>query len=290
MVLRPHEAIEWRWGHETPVKYHGDMKGHPPMVPDTIYNGVWEYAPDFKNDAQWRAGATVTNITNKDGVLTATDGGTGTIVWQMKVPYQFVGGTLAAEGDGYAFEIGFADPKDWKTAYTPLTTLAEFDGKFQGRTATGNEYWIKCTLTGKASLSGVKIKNDIQMAPLAMPSMTVGENRFTYVEHTDNRSGANAARHLRITHNWVERSKTRPPKSVRISRISGQRRHERRHGCGVRVERRPRTPTATPSRIIISSFRTVPTCDGPCLPISTSTFPRRPTKARPATRFRVPAS
>ncbi len=81
-------------------------------------------------------------------------------------------------GDGYAFEIGFTSPKDWKTVYTPLATLAEFDGKFQGRTAMANEYWIKCTLTGKASLSGVKIKNDIQMAPLAMPSMTVGEQPF----------------------------------------------------------------------------------------------------------------
>jgi len=45
MVLRPHEAIEWRWGHETPVKYHGDMTGYPPTAPDTIYNGLWEYAP-----------------------------------------------------------------------------------------------------------------------------------------------------------------------------------------------------------------------------------------------------
>ncbi|MFC1596360.1 putative Ig domain-containing protein [Planctomycetota bacterium] len=214
MVLRPHEAIEWRWGHETPVKYHGDMTGHPPMVPDTIYNGVWEYAPDFKNDSQWRAGATVTNITNKDGILTAADGGMGTIVWQMKAPYQFIGGTLAAEGDGYAFEIGFLDPKDWrKTIYTPLAKLAEFDGQFHGRTADSREYWLRCTLTGRASLSALNIKNDIQMAPLAMPSMTVGDNRFTYLEHADQRSGRSTARHLRIAHNWVERSTTRPPKA-----------------------------------------------------------------------------
>lgn len=211
LVLRPHEALEWRWGHESPVKFHGDMTGNPPMAPDTIYNGLWEYAPDFKNDAQWRAGATVTNITNRDGVLTATAGGTGTIVWSMKVPYQFIGGTLAATGDGYAFEVGFLSPKNWRTAYTPLATLAEFDSKFKGRTTTGNEYWLKCTLTGPASLSALKIQNDLQMAPLAMQSMTVGENRFTYLEHTDNKSGANAARHLRITHAWVERSKTRPP-------------------------------------------------------------------------------
>ena len=212
MVLRPHEALEWRWGHEIPVKYHGDMTGHPAMVPDTIYNGLWEYAPDFHHDPQWRAGATVTNITNRDGVLTAADGGVGTIVWQMKAPYQFVGGTLNAAGDGYAFEIGFVDPKDWrKTIYTPLAELAEFDGQFQGRTADAREYWLRCTLTGKASLTTVNIKNDIQMAPLAMPSMTVGENRFTYLEHTDKQTGANAARHLRITHSWVERSQTRPP-------------------------------------------------------------------------------
>jgi hypothetical protein len=212
MVLRPREAIEWRWGHEAPVKYHGDMAGYPPMVPDTIYNGVWEYAPDFQNDSQWRAGATVTNITDKAGVLTATNGGTGTILWHMKVPYQFVGGTLSASGNGYAFEIGFLDPKDWrKTIYIPLATLAEFDGTFKGRTSDAYEYWLRCTLTGQTSLSAVKIKNDIQMAPLAMPSMTVGNNNFTYLEHTDNKTGVNAARHLRITHTWVERSKTRPP-------------------------------------------------------------------------------
>lgn len=214
MVLRAHEAIEWRWGHETPVKYHGDMSGYPPTVPDTIYNGLWEYAPDFTNDSQWRAGATVTNITNEGGVLTATAGGTGTILWHMKAPYQFVGGVLSAAGTGFVFEVGFIDPKDWrKKVYTPLAALTEFDGKFAGRTADTREYWLRCTLTGKASLDAVTIKNDIQMAPLAMPAMTVGDNRFTYLEHTDDKTGANAARHLRITHTWVERSKTRPPQA-----------------------------------------------------------------------------
>ena len=212
MVLRPREAIEWRWGHEIPVKYHGDMSGYPPTAPDTIYNGLWEYAPDFHNDAQWRAGATVTNITSREGVLTATEGGTGTMLWHMKAPYQFVGGTLTAAGDGYAFDIGFVDPKDWrKTVYTPLATLAEFDSAFQGRTADSREYWLRCTLVGSASLTDVRIQNDIQMAPLAMPAMTVGDNTFTYVEHTDSRTGTNAARHLRITHTWVERSTTRAP-------------------------------------------------------------------------------
>jgi hypothetical protein len=130
------------------------------------------------------------------------------------VPYQFVGGTLSAIGDGYVFEIGFLDSKDWKkTLYVPIATLTEFDGKFNSRTTDSYEYWLRCTLSGKACLSGIAIRNDIQMAPLAMPSMTVGTNSFTYLEHTDDKSGANVARHLRITHTWVERSKTRPPKA-----------------------------------------------------------------------------
>ena len=48
MVLRPHEAIEWRWGHENPVKYHGDMTGHPPIAPDTIYNGALGICSGFQ--------------------------------------------------------------------------------------------------------------------------------------------------------------------------------------------------------------------------------------------------
>lgn len=212
MVLRPHEAIEWRWGHETPVKYHGDMTGYPPTAPDTIYNGLWEYTPDFHNDAQWRVGATVTNISDKDGVLTATEGGMASVTWRMKVPFQFVGGTLAASGAGHVFEVGFQDPKDWrKTVYQRLGSLEEFDGQFRNRTTDASEYWLRCTLSGAATLASVRIVNDIQMAPLAMPSMTVGTNRFVYLEHTDEKTGPNTARHLRLTHTWVERSKTHPP-------------------------------------------------------------------------------
>jgi hypothetical protein len=213
MVLRPHEAIEWRWGHGARAKYHGDMSGYPPTAPDTIYNGLWQYVPDFHADSQWRAGAAATNITNRDGILKAGDGGVGTIVWHMKSPYEFVGGTLSATGDRASFEIGFPNAKDGKPEFAPLAKLSDFDGKFNGLTSGGNEYWIRCTLTGSASLSGIGIKNDIQMAPLTMPSMSVGNNSFTYLEHTDSKTGENSSRRVRITHNWVERSTSCPPEA-----------------------------------------------------------------------------
>ena len=46
MVLRPGEAIVWRWGQLSPLKYHG-MLQTTPTYPDTICNGLWEYRPDL---------------------------------------------------------------------------------------------------------------------------------------------------------------------------------------------------------------------------------------------------
>ena len=49
------------------------------------------------------------------------------------------------------------------------------------------------------------IVNDLQMAPMALPEMAVGENSFTYGDATQ------GTRKVRITHAWVERSAARPP-------------------------------------------------------------------------------
>jgi hypothetical protein len=55
------------------------------------------------------------------------------------------------------------------------------------------------------------ILNDVQMAPLAMPGMVVGENRFVY---TDRSPGPRKAR---ITHDWVERSTSQPPAAPAVA-------------------------------------------------------------------------
>jgi hypothetical protein len=99
MVLRPGEAIVWRWGQLRPLKYHG-VQGSTPTYEDAIYNGMWEYCPDFSR-AVWRKGAvTVENITIEPDGLAAEEGKTGTIVWSMRSPYVFVGGRLEVEGEG----------------------------------------------------------------------------------------------------------------------------------------------------------------------------------------------
>lgn len=198
MVLRPGEALVWRWGQLKPLKYHG-MLYTMPVYPDVIYNGLWEYRPDLRKQT-WRRGATkVENIRSGRKGLTAEAGKTGSIVWTMKSPYVFVGGRIEAEGNGARFFI-CQDGRTWQAVagnnldrFFPVTAPACY------------QYQVKCELDGEASLKKVAIINDVQMAPLAMPEMGVGENHFTYTNETP------GTRKVRITHEWVERSATRPP-------------------------------------------------------------------------------
>jgi len=197
MVLRPGEALVWRWGQLRPLKYHG-MLHTTPTYESPIYDGLWEYRPDFSK-AVWRKGAAaVENIRMEPDGLAADEGTTGTILWTMRSPYVFVGGRLEVEGAGAKFFI-CQDGKTWRPAQDSL------DKFFSTVGPACYEYQLKCQLEGTARLRRLAIINDLQMAPLALPEMVVGENVFTY---SDQSAGD---RKVRITHRWVERSASRPP-------------------------------------------------------------------------------
>lgn len=200
MVLRPGEAIEWRWGPAKPLKYHG-ARGDTPTYPSTIYNGRWEYRPDFAKET-WRKGAaTVEDVTSGPEGLAAVEGTKGSIVWTMRSPYVFVGGRIETEDSGIKFFIS-ADGKAWQAVKD--NNLDKF---FSIVGPARYEYKLKCQLEGAARLRRLTLINDVQMAPMAMPEMAVGENRFTY---SDQSSGK---RKVRITHAWVERSASKPPQA-----------------------------------------------------------------------------
>ncbi len=195
MTLRPGEAIVWRWGHRNPVKYHGTS---PPRFADRLCNGSWEYRPDFRQSA-WRTGATsVESIRERDGEVMAEGGKTGVIVWTMSSPYVFVGGRLDVEGTGARFKVS-GDGRSWRDVDRNL------DGLFPANGPARYRYLLKCELSGDARLRRLGILNDLQMAPLTLPGMGVGANAFTYTDETPGR------RRVRITHEWVERSASRPP-------------------------------------------------------------------------------
>ncbi|HLW66745.1 MAG TPA: hypothetical protein VKS79_15630, partial [Gemmataceae bacterium] len=205
MVLRPNEALVWRWGHVVPLKYHGrtDITVWGKRAAERICNGLWEYRPDFKREV-WRRGAeTVENVEVKDGELRGAAGKSGVVVWKMRSPYVFVGGRLEAEGDGAKFALSW-DGKSWQEVGTNLDGLFPRDGPAR------YEYELRCELPAGGVLKRLAIINDLQMAPLALPAMTVGENWLTYSDQSP------GPRRVRITHDWVERSLSRPPEMSRF--------------------------------------------------------------------------
>jgi hypothetical protein len=202
MVLRPGEAIVWRWGQTTPPKYHGALHTTPTYesVPYLISNGLWEYRPDLTGQT-WRAGAaTAQNIASTPQGLIAEDGKTGQVVWTMTSPYVFVGGRIEADISGpVKFFLSQDNGKTWRPATDDL------DRFFPTVGPPTYQYQLKCQLEPGVQVRKLAIINDLQMAPLALPEMAVGENLFTYSDQTP------GARNIRITHNWVERSTSKPP-------------------------------------------------------------------------------
>ncbi len=201
MVLRPGEALTWRWGHLNPPKVHGANRAQ--LYPDTVANGLWEYRPDFGKEI-WRKGAAAADgVRSAAGGLVAEEGRTGTIVWAMRAPYVIVGGRLAAEGQGAEFSLSW-DGKTWEPISETFDKSFEFN---PGAPAARYAYQIRCRLAGTARLKSLAIVNDLQMAPLALPEMGVGRNEFVYTDESP------ARRNVRITHQWVERSASRPPRA-----------------------------------------------------------------------------
>jgi hypothetical protein len=126
MTLRPGEAIEWRWGHLEPVKYHGPSSLQS-KYPDRVCNGLWEYRPDLKGPA-WRAGAsTIESIRQTDDGVAADEGKTGEIAWAVSSPYVIVGGRLEAEGSGARFQLSW-DGKSWQDVDLVFDGLFPPDG------------------------------------------------------------------------------------------------------------------------------------------------------------------
>jgi hypothetical protein len=195
MVLRPGEAITWRWGHSEPVKYHGSSK---PRYPDLICNGLWEYRPDLFADVWKKGAASVVDIRASGGELTPAEGKTGAIVWKIRSPYVLVGGRLEAEGNGARFSLSW-DGKSWLQAGPDLASFFPPDGPAR------YEYLLRCELGAGAHLKRLGIVNDLQMAPLTLPAMSVGDNKFVYKDQSP------GGRKVRISHEWVERSISRPP-------------------------------------------------------------------------------
>ncbi len=152
--------------------------------------------------------------------LAAEEGRTGSIVWLIACPYVLVGGKVDLDGHGAKLELSW-DGKAWQAV------TGDLDGSFAPGGPARYRYYLRCQLSGDARLKRLGIVNDLQMAPLALPGMAIGDNAFVY---TDKSPGE---RRMRITHSWVERSTARPPPAPPARRLPGRRRRGGRHRPGL---------------------------------------------------------
>lgn len=225
-TLRPGEAIEWRSGQGEKHHYapnptlftlkSANLREWGPKAWATLRNGRWTYAPPLAKPAARRgveaSGVRWTGAARGPAVVTAA-GEPATLIWRMRTPYVLVGGRLTARvysaGAGeWAFAVSH-DGRDWREVSRGEREVAvSLDTHFPSPGPPHYEYFVRFQMqgaAGKLGLESISIENDLQMAPLAMPSLELGENRILY---TDETAGARA---VRVEIDWVERTSSQPP-------------------------------------------------------------------------------
>jgi Putative Ig domain/Transglutaminase-like superfamily len=218
-TLRPGESMEWRWGQGTgfhyapnPVIYlldSADLHRWGPNAWATLRNGVWGYAPPLDRPAGHRALEAVNVRWGSNGASPTAAHTPATLVWKIRTPYVILGGRLNARflsrpGDRFSFSASF-DGRNWQPV--PADSL---DFLFPSPGPPRYEYFLKLDMEsagdpGRLVLAALSIENDLQMAPLAMPSLSLGTNQ---IQFTDEAPGS---RNVKLEFNWVERGVSQPP-------------------------------------------------------------------------------
>lgn len=170
LTLRPGESLAWRW--DNVGRSHGTdlATGWGPQAGQPLANGRLVYAPPSPATAGEREG--------------------NALIVPMATPYVIVGGQLNARGEAKV-SISF-DRKKWE----PVAGN-DLDSKFPRGGRARYRYWLK--FEPAAAVQSLKIENILQMAPLSLPALTVGDNRVAY---TDDSAGP---RKVRVSYEWAER-------------------------------------------------------------------------------------
>jgi hypothetical protein len=230
LVLRPYESIEFRWDHlgkqytaampETEEQHKGDgfgdlLGGWGPMAFSKLRNGKLCYQPDLTDPLAPRGCQSSTNITWRDDAGCFRPTSTrrpAQVTWQFDSPYVFVGArasaTITRDEGAKAYWRYSIDGHEWervdgRQSANELVTV--FDRLISPCRRPAYRFWLQLALHGKAVVTNVSFDNDIQMAALSLPELTVGQNGIVY---TDN---SRDERQVRITHHWLERTSWHAP-------------------------------------------------------------------------------
>jgi hypothetical protein len=235
LTLRPGEALEWRWGDAQKHHYSADLDPETYMMASVhlrenwgprawslVENGKWVYQPPLRTPAG-RAGAIAENIRWRgDGdtlaVTPEKPGQRSSLTWKIEAPYVMVGGSLNARlrcsrADRCAFLFS-EDGAEWQpiaeASGENAQIRASLDPYFPNKGAARYRYFLRLEMLAESNVDeigveSIAMENDLQMAPLAMPTLQLGENRVRFV------ADSGPAVSARVTFDWVERSSAREP-------------------------------------------------------------------------------
>jgi len=186
VTLRPGEALTWGWGNRG--RYHG-LNDAPPR----FCNGSLTWSPPLDETfARWTEAADSAS-SDANGVIADS------LTWQLQAPYVMVGGRVELSlGESCArAELGRND--EWTELGSELTGDVSLDLDESFPPDSPAAYAVQLRLTGRGfALSKLNLELTLQMAPLSLPALHVGDNTVAYCDESANRD-------IEVTHAWRER-------------------------------------------------------------------------------------
>lgn len=224
-TLRPGEALVWRW--DNVGRYHGRNlpTGRGPRETQPFSNGRWLYHPDLRRESYRFGVSGEKNLQQeadptKPALHPRRAGEPAQVTFVLASPYVFVGGRLQATfrraqaADECRLLLSF-DGQKWQKLWAAEQTgrfeaSIDLNPQFPPEGPPRYRYWVRFAFRATREptdlgLEEVAFTNLLQMAPLSLPALELGDNTILYTDET-------AAPHVvRVTHEWVECSASRPP-------------------------------------------------------------------------------
>ena len=219
-ALRPGERAVFRWDNIGKYAAHSKKWDNEPPY---YGNSKFIYRPRLAAD-QYREGLhaeTAIAAATIPGAALAGASAAGRLVHSVDIPWVICGATVRAEfvgrsaRDHFAMEVSL-DGRKWSRVWEgagpgPLAAQVALDEALQPKLAPAKyHYLLAVTLASGdaqrgANLKSLEIETDVMAAPLSLPRMRRGENRFVY---TDQQEGPHE---ITVTHEWRECHTLRAP-------------------------------------------------------------------------------
>ncbi len=193
LTLHPGEALIWKW--EDRGKYHGHWDR-----PKRLSNGRMTYTPDLSTVSKWSdrlIGWTV----ESEGLRAGED---ASLKLTIRSPYVIVGGAVKIQSEGALASLSVTHTDQQSVSLESTDTGAySLDPAFPPDAPAVYAYTLHVTSRPGARLIDISIETELQMAPLSLPALELGENHIAYTSD----SGGSVS----ITHEWTEKDADPPP-------------------------------------------------------------------------------